>query len=369
MLPIILAGGSGTRFWPLSRRDSPKQLLSLFGDGRAMVDITLERLQGLAAEAGHPVQIVCRADLVPATEAALSAPETARFIAEPSARNTAPAIVLAAARAELLTGDEPLGIFPADHYIRGRAGFEETLRLAAERARAGAILTVGIPPTRPETGYGYIECHGDFDDPAEAVGGGAMRVRAFVEKPDRERALGYLAAGRYLWNAGIFVFRPSTLWRELERQQPAFFEAAMGLREALGQAGGALEGDAVVAAFEAMEAISIDYAVMEGAAAVEVIPARFHWSDVGHWAALDEVFETDEHGNVVEARAILDDVHSSIIYSKTSDRLIAAIGVDDLVIVDTPDAVLVVPKERAQAVRELHGVLERTGLRGAPKAS
>lgn len=365
MLPIILAGGSGTRFWPLSRRDSPKQLLALFGDGRAMVDITLERLQGLAVQAGHPVQIVCRQDLIPATVDALSEPELATFIAEPSARNTAPAILLAAARAELLTGDEPVGIFPADHYIRGRAGFEETLRLAEERARAGAILTVGIPPTRPETGYGYIECHGDFDDPAEAVGEGAMAVRAFVEKPDRERALEYLSAGRYLWNAGIFVFRPSTLWRELERQHPGFFEAATRLREALADD---VEGVAVVEAFEAMEAISIDYAVMEGAERVEVIPAQFHWSDVGHWAALDEVFQTDSNGNVVEARAILDDVHSSIIYSKTSDRLIAAIGVENLVIVDTPDAVLVVPKERAQAVRELHGVLERTGLRGALKA-
>ncbi len=273
---------------------------------------------------------------------------------EPAKRNTAPAVALGTARAEAHSGDEVVGFFPADHFVGDEVRFQECLRFATRRAEAGAILTVGIPPTRPETGYGYIEC-GD-----ELAGDRALQsraVRAFVEKPDKARALAYLQAGNFLWNGGIFLFRPSTLWREIQRQRPALWEHVAKIRDAL--AGGATtDSPEVVRAFSQMESISIDYAVMEGAEHVEVIPATFRWSDVGHWGALDEVLDCDDDGNVVHARARLRDVKRCILYSRGTGRAVAAIGLEDMVVVDTPDALLVLPKSRAQEVRELVAGLE-----------
>lgn len=349
MIPIILAGGSGTRFWPLSRRDEPKQLLSLFGDGRTMIQATADRLRPLAGE-DQPIYVVCRPDLVEPTQQAMADAEGLTFIEEPAARDTAPAIALATAVAEARYGDEPLAFFPADHFIAGQKSFGRCLQFAAERARQGAIITLGIPPTRPETGYGYIECEApvaEFDAQLRCE-----PVKAFVEKPDRPRALQYLEAERYLWNSGIFVFLPSTLWRELQTQQAPMWDQIKRIRQAL-KDGQSPQDQAVTEAFMAMESISIDYAVMEKAAQVEVIPALFRWSDVGHWAALDEVMDGDDAGNVIEANVLIDDVHNSVIFSEDRQRLIAASGLRNMVIVDTPDALLVIPRNRAQNVRDV----------------
>lgn len=359
MIPIILAGGSGTRFWPLSRRSEPKQLLSILGDGRTMIQATLERLTPLA-QGDNPVQIVCSAALLEPTKNALFSDQQVEFIVEPAPRNTAPAIALAAAKAEIQFGDEPLAIFPADHFIANQEGFESCLRFASERAAAApAIITLGIPPTRPETGYGYIRCKTAFSLSQQTPS--SFPVDAFVEKPDRERALRYLQEGRFLWNSGIFVFRPSTLWAEFQRQDPGGWAAIDALRRAVQEDNQA----AIEQAFQAINPTSIDYAVMEGAAQVEVIPALFQWSDVGHWDSLGEVLPADSAGNVVQANALVEDSTGCVIIARDSERLIAALGLEDLVIVDTKDALLVLPRSKAQEVRRIVDLLkaqDRTDL-------
>lgn len=359
MIPIILAGGSGTRFWPLSRRSEPKQLLSILGDGRTMIQATLERLSPLA-DPDSPVQIICSAELLERTKSALIEEQQVEFIVEPAPRNTAPAIILATARAEAQFGDEPVAIFPADHFVAGQEGFENCLRFASKRAAtAPAIITLGIPPTRPETGYGYIRGKTAFSLSEQAPS--SFPVDAFVEKPDREHALRYLQEGRYLWNSGIFVFRPSTLWAEFQRQEPDGWPAIKALRRAV-QKG---DQEAMEQAFRALNPTSIDYAVMEGAAQVEVIPALFQWSDVGHWDSLGEVLPADAAGNVVQAKAIVEDSTGCVIIARDSERLIAALGLEDLVIVDTKDALLVLPRSKAQEVRRIVDLLkaqDRTDL-------
>lgn len=350
MIPVILAGGSGTRFWPLSRRDEPKQLLSILGDHSSMIEETILRLGPMTTEE-RPVYVVCRPDLVEPTLEVLKTDAKLEFIEEPVARNTGPAIALATAHLEHLYGDEPVAFFPADHFIAGQKGFEQCLALAARRATDGAIVTLGIPPTRPETGYGYIECT------QKLTGGSAPEahpVEAFIEKPNAALALEYLKAGRYLWNSGIFIFRPSTLWAELRRQQPELSEKFDAIRNCF-----TIDptSPTIGEQFTEVASISIDYAVMEGAERVEVIPALFRWSDVGHWGALHEVIDTDDRENIVDADALVDECDRCVLFSRGSSRLIAASGLQDLIIVDTPDALLVLPRERAQRVKELVALL------------
>lgn len=349
MISVILAGGAGTRFWPLSRRDRPKQLVELWDD-TPMIRATVERLERVSAP--DQMYVVLGEHLLEATRAVIDEPQ---FIVEPCARNTAPAIGLAAARAQATFGDEPIGIFPADHYIGGLDAFERCLALADEEARDGAIVTLGVRPTRPETGYGYIRFEGGAPGEHEVA---ARPVDEFVEKPSRERALAYLESGEYAWNSGMFVFTPSTLFDEMERQLPPMHEAMMAIREAIGTD---RERQVIEARFAELESISIDYGIMEGAERVRVIPATFAWSDVGHWAALDQVRPTDAAGNVVEADAHLLEVSDSVVFSEDRDRLIAACGLDGMVVVDTPDALLVVPKERAQDVKRIVKELKSAG--------
>ncbi|MFW5968361.1 MAG: mannose-1-phosphate guanylyltransferase [Persicimonas sp.] len=341
MISVILAGGSGTRFWPLSRRDRPKQLVALWDD-TPMIRATVERVEQVSD--GDRVFVVLGDHLVDATREVL---EETTFIVEPCARNTAPAIGLAAIHAQKRFGDEPIAIFPADHFIGGIEDFERCLHLADKRARDGDIVTLGIRPTRPETGYGYIRFEGGAPGSDELV---ARPVDEFVEKPTRRIAREYVASGDYVWNSGMFVFTPSTLFGEMERQLPEMHEAMMAIGEAIGTE---REDEVTRERFAALEGISIDYGIMEGAESVAVIPATFSWSDVGHWAALDEVRPTDDDGNVVEANAHLVDVRDSVVFSENDDRLIAACGLEGMVVVDTPDALLVIPKERAQDVKQI----------------
>ncbi len=356
MYDIVLAGGAGTRFWPLSRRERPKQLISLWG-GDTMIEATVNRLR--TRETGEGVFVVVGDHLLEATRSVLDDVSDEDFIVEPSPRDTAPAIAMAAVHVAERAGEEtPMGVFPADHYIGARTSFHRCLEAAEAYAREGHIVTMGIEPTRPETGYGYI--HAELDRNVEASGRPseaprARQVEAFVEKPDRELAEDYLASGDYLWNSGMFAFTPETLFDEMERQLPDSYEAIEAMRDVWDRD----DRDAVVAEqFECLEATSIDYGIMEGARDVVTIPASFQWSDVGHWAALDEVRETDDDGNVVEADSLLVDVDDSVIFSEGTDRLIAGVDLDDLVIVDTPDALLVVPRESAQKVRDVVDRLE-----------
>lgn len=345
MLPIILAGGSGTRFWPASRRLRPKQLLRLFGEA-TMLAQTLERF-----DARDDALIVCGPHLVGAIRAALPELGDHQLAVEPSPMNTAPAIALGALLAAARFGeDEVVGVFPSDHHVGDVPAFRAACATATEAARAGAIVTLGITPDRPETGFGYIHYDPSSTEPAPPV-------RRFVEKPDADTARAYLDGGAHLWNAGMFFFTPRTLRAEIARQLPEM-DAHL---DAIAAAIGTPRYDAVLAErFPLMPRTSIDYGVMEGAERVRVVPAEFGWSDVGHWAALHDVLDPDADGNVTRGDVALHEVTGSVVHAD-SGRLLAAVGVDDLVIVDTPDAVLVMPRSRAQDVRAIVGMLEERG--------
>ena len=350
MIAIILAGGSGTRFWPLSRKARPKQLVRLWGE-RVMLGETLDRLADEIP--AHKVFVVCGPHLEEGIRQAVPELPAENIIIEPSPCNTAPAIALATLHAQQRFGDEVVGVFPSDHFIGSTEDFLQTARIAGEQAEAGGIITIGIEPTSPETGYGYIR-RAD-DDQAEGV----WEVDAFVEKPDRATALEYLSSGRYFWNAGMFFFKPTVLLEEIGRQMPGLHAGCGVMRGALAEAASAeVYERALTEMFERAEATSIDYGVMEGAELVRVVRARFAWSDVGHWAALPAVSQVDERGNVIRARAVLHDVDESIVYSTSEERVIAVAGMSGVVVVDTDDAVLVIPRDRAQDVRAIVAQLE-----------
>lgn len=352
MVGVILAGGSGTRFWPLSRRERPKQLLKLFG-GQPMIAHTVQRLDGLIGV--ERTLIVCGPHLVEPIREALPQLPPENLIVEPLPRNTAPAIGLAATVvAERFGEDEVMVVLPSDHFIAPRTAFQSCLRVAAEAAAQGPILTLGIPPTRPETGYGYIR------QGAAGEGGGPIRpVEAFVEKPSLAKALAYLGDERFLWNSGMFLLTARTMLDECARQLP---ELAGVLQTIRGHLAAGAADEAWAEAFASAPDISIDYGIMEGAPRVEVVPATFQWSDVGHWAALPEIHDPNEEGNVVRAPATLIDVSNSILYSQDGARHMGVVGVDDLIVVDTPDALLIVPRHKAQRVREVVAALKEAGL-------
>lgn len=336
MYALILAGGSGTRFWPLSRPERPKQLIRLFGNG-PMIRETVDRLEGLIPKS-H-IRIICGEKLGKVTMEASGIPPQGGIF-EPMARNTCAAIALGAVSVLKEAGDEVVVVMPSDHFVRDTKGFQSLLSQAAELANQGHIVTLGIEPTRPETGFGYIRSGNDF--------GTYRKVDAFVEKPNLETALEYLNDDRFLWNAGIFIFRPSTLLAELKRQKPAIFEAFVRIQNALRTPE---EATVIRSEFESMESISIDYAVMENAQSLLVLPANVGWSDVGHWAAIPEVRDADQNNNVIDARAILIDTKDTIVVSEDHRRTIALLGLEGLVVVDTPDALLILPRDRAQDVR------------------
>jgi mannose-1-phosphate guanylyltransferase len=350
MYVMIMAGGAGTRFWPMSRRHRPKQLLSLFGD-RPMIAETVDRFEGLCPSS--QVLIVTGDALLDAVIEAVPSLPPENVIAEPVGRNTAPAMGLAALEVLRRTGDPStvLAVFPSDHFIRDVAAFRDTVAHAGRVAAGGAIVTLGIEPTHPETGYGYLQ-H-DVIEPD-----GSARVTRFVEKPGRDAALSYLAAGNYLWNAGMFVFRVDTLLDEMARQLPV-------LRQRLDEVDAArASGDRVRYAelFEQLDSISIDYGVMEGARDVRVIPVRFGWSDVGHWDTLPEVAGTDDRGNVTIGDVVVIDCDGSVLVGH-DHRVLAAVGLQRLVVVDSEDAILVAPRDRVQEVRKVVESLRARGGR------
>jgi mannose-1-phosphate guanylyltransferase len=250
-----------------------------------------------------------------------------------------------------------MGVFPSDHFIGDIPGFIDCLDLAETVAEQGSIVTLGITPTRPETGFGYIRLARGASL-GQTQGREAFRVDTFVEKPDRVTAETYLASNDYVWNSGMFIFKPSVLLAEIARQLPAMHEGLLAIADAIGTD---TEQEVLDAIFPTLEKVSIDYGIMEQAADIAVIPASIAWSDVGHWAAVDEVRPTDTDGNVVDANALLHEVERSVIYSENPERLIAIAGVKDLVVVDTADALLIIPRDRAQDVRILVDMLRARG--------
>jgi mannose-1-phosphate guanylyltransferase/mannose-6-phosphate isomerase len=356
MHAVILAGGSGTRFWPLSRRLAPKQLIALLSD-RTMLQETVARVAPLVPP--DRVWIVTgreHADEVGRQLRAIGA--TGPVIVEPVGRNTAPAIAVAAHCLLERDPEAVMAVLPADHVVAKPEAFLRCLSRAEEVARQGFLVTIGLMPRRPETGYGYIKRGAPVPSAGPEAGGrGAFdvfRVEQFVEKPDRKTAEQYVAQGDYLWNGGMFIWRADVILDEIRAHAPALAQAAAEIATAL--RAGADEGR-VRDLYEGIEPVSIDYAVMERTARAAVIPVEMGWSDVGSWAALDDVAEKDERDNVISGRVLDVDSERSILYAQ--DRLVATIGLRDMIVVDTPDATLVCRKDRAQDVRRVVEALEQ----------
>jgi mannose-1-phosphate guanylyltransferase len=353
MYIVILAGGSGTRFWPLSRKSSPKQLMSVFG-GKSMLQRTVERVVPL-----QPKRIMVVTN-------ALQAAETRRqleyitgvpvdVIEEPVGRNTAPAIGLAASIIARFDVDGIMAVLPADHYILDEERFRETLRKGKSVAQTGALVTLGITPTRPETGYGYIEATTNCGDQPAAVA-------RFVEKPALQRAMEFLATGRFYWNSGMFVWGACDILDQIKLYMPELSGALAKLT---------FEQDLweisdlkpqITEIYAGLKGESIDFGVMEKAENVQVIPASFGWSDVGSWSALPEVMEADQEGHVVISAQGSVSVGSKGCLAYGGGKMVAFVGVQDLVVVDTPDALLVCAKSSAQDVKKVVEELERRGL-------
>jgi mannose-1-phosphate guanylyltransferase len=349
---VILAGGSGTRFWPASRRSRPKQLLPLAGArDESLIAATVRRLHPLIAPSD--TWIATSTTLLEATARALPDVPGAHLLAEPVARNTAAPIGWAASVIARTDPDAIVVVLPADHFIFDEPGFRAVLERAIRTAEDGWLTTIGITPTRPETGYGYIELGGLLAE-------GAHAVTHFVEKPDRARAEGFVAGKRHLWNAGMFVFRARVMLQSIGRHLPAL---AAGLAAIDAAAEKDDEARVVAEVFPTLPSISIDHGVMEKADRVAVVPGSFGWNDVGSWEVSWELAQRDAHGNALPEHAIAIDASNNLVkdLSTGKKRRFALLGVSDLVLVETDDAVLVMPRSRAQDVRAIVDELQKAG--------
>jgi mannose-1-phosphate guanylyltransferase len=344
---VVIAGGSGTRFWPLSRRHRPKQLLALAGE-QTLLAATFGRLTGLVDPSRH--WMVVGASHAEASRKAVPHVPELQVLAEPEGKNTAPAVALAAVHLAARDPDAIMAVLPADHHVADGAALAAAIGKGAELAAKGAIVTLGITPGYPETGYGYIE-RGAPDSRVD----GAYAVQRFVEKPDRAKAEQFLARGGFYWNAGIFVLRASRFLEEQARQLPAQHEAFTKLPL------GAPDYPARLAStYKALQSISIDYGIMEKAGQVAVVPVDCGWSDVGSMAALGGFLTKDAAGNAVKGLGLPLDSKGCVIYTNDG-HLVAVVGATDLTVIHTDDATLVVPTREAQAVRR---VAEEIGKRG-----
>ncbi|HTZ60470.1 MAG TPA: mannose-1-phosphate guanylyltransferase [Acidobacteriaceae bacterium] len=348
--PVILAGGSGTRFWPRSRRWRAKQLLVLDG-ARTMIQSTVDRLGTLAAS--KDLWVITNDLLSKAISEQLQTMLGEQIICEPAARNTAPAAGLAAFLIERTDPDAVLGIFPADHVITDEQKYQATIQQGIELAAAGEnIVVLGVKPVRPETGYGYIET-------GETLPHGVMRVRRFTEKPNRDRAEEFLLAGRYYWNSGIFLWTAKTLANAIREH---LSETAPFLQQIADAYGTPQFNEVFSRVYPSCENISIDYAVLEPRSAkgehrsnIYCLPAEFGWNDLGSWEALYEHQlgqGNAKNGNVTESKDMLAlDARNNYVYSP--EKFVALVGVDDLVVVETEDAILITTRERSQDVRRV----------------
>ncbi len=358
---VIPAGGSGTRLWPLSRAGHPKFLHALTGTPATLLQATVDRLGALAEP--DSTYIVTGVAHATAVARQLPALPDANILVEPSPRDSCAAIGLAAAVIAMRDPHAVMGSFAADHLVRDSEAFTSAVRAAITGAEGGLLMTIGITPTHPETGYGYLRC-------GDAIGEGpASRVEEFTEKPPYELAVSYVESGRYFWNASIFIWRVDVFLGELARQQPQLHAGLMRVAHAWD---GADRERVLGEVWPTLPKISVDYAVMEGAAAaglVGTVPGDFGWNDVGDFHTLGDVLERDERGNVVieaddgaggKSDVMLQDTNQTVVVPR-SGRLVAAVGVNNLIIVDTPDALLVCPRERAQDVRKLVDSLKERG--------
>ncbi|MCP9439479.1 MAG: mannose-1-phosphate guanylyltransferase/mannose-6-phosphate isomerase [Nitrospira sp.] len=355
LYPVIMAGGSGTRFWPLSRHLFPKQLLRIGGED-TLIRQTMRRVLGCAPARNVLISTNgLQAELIRVQLADWKDDIKDNYVLEPEGRNTAPAIALAAIEILARNPDGLMLVVPADHVVTGQRAFEAAVSLAARLAEEDYLVTFGIKPIRPETGYGYIKPNG------KAVLGrlGGLcgyRVRQFVEKPDAATAVRYLKSGSYYWNSGMFVWKAATILEEIRRNQPALAKVMDRIQHL--KASGA-PTSLIDDVYRGAVSLSIDNGVMERSSKAAMVPVSFRWSDVGSWGSLDEVARKNRAGNILNGRVVDLDSTDSIVYADR--RVVATIGLKDMVVVDTPDATLVCPKSRAQDVKKVVEILRQQG--------
>lgn len=338
---LIMAGGRGERFWPKSRINLPKQFLSLTGDGKTMIQLTVERI----------LPLVDIEDIFVATnrnykkllmEQIPEIPEE-NILCEPIGRNTAPCIGLGAVHIAKKYGDAVMFVLPSDHLITHPQIFRRSLADAAEVAEQGSnLVTIGITPTYPETGYGYIKIH------PEETAGAAFAVERFVEKPDLETARLYVASQQYLWNSGMFTWKVSTILENMRSFMPGTYEGLLRIKEAIGTED---QESVLEKEFQAFKSESIDYGVMEKAKNIYILSASFGWDDVGSWLALERMQQRNEFGNVISGNVVSIDTKNTIVQG--TGKLIATVGVEDLVIIDTDDALLICDKNSTGDIKKV----------------
>lgn len=349
---VIMAGGQGERFWPQSRKNMPKQFLSLTGDGKTLFQLTVERMCMLVAI--EDVFVVTNKAYKDIIRQQVPQIPVQNILCEPCAKNTAPAIAFAAAVIKARYQDAVMYVVPSDHIIKGRRLYTDIMQTAAAFVqKRSALVTLGVTPTYPETGYGYIR----FGNEREKDEGSVYKVESFVEKPNLQTAQNYLEDGNYLWNSGMFIWTAQTFLSILQQHQPGVADMAREIEQAVNSDG---YEQSVENAFNNVKAISVDYAVLEKADNVYTIPSSFLWNDVGGWRSMEAINPLDEGRNATVGNTIVLDSEDSIFIS--GGRLVAAVGVHDIVVVETPDAILVCGKDNAQDVKKIVGVLKEKNM-------
>lgn len=354
MYAVIMAGGRGTRFWPLSRESKPKQLLNLTGE-KTLIQDTVERIAPLVPL--ENVRIVTGAAHAEEIIAQFPALPRKNVIVEPRGRNTAPCIGLAALSIKKVDPEAVMVVLPADHVISRTPAFIDALSTAISTARKGNYLvTVGIKPEAPETGYGYIEGGNPL---SPDTGSPVLRVASFREKPDLPTARSFLEKGTFYWNSGMFVWKVSSIMKALQETLPGLYRELSMLEGTLGTP---YENETIKAVYDRIEAISIDYGVMEKASNVLLVPGDFGWNDLGSWDALWDISEKDVNNNVVRGPVIMVDSCDSLVFAK--DKLVTLVGVDNLIVVETDDALLILKRGHSQDVKNAVEILEEKNMKG-----
>jgi mannose-1-phosphate guanylyltransferase len=351
---IVMAGGVGSRLWPRSRASTPKQFLDLLGP-HSMLQETVDRIEPLIPLAR--LLVVVGEEHVKTVETQVAGLPADNILVEPEPRGTAPCIGLAAVAVEQRDPEAIMAVFPADHRIADAAGFRRAVAAAAEIAQDRYLVTLGITPDRPHTGYGYIQRGAPLP---EVNGLAAFHVERFTEKPDAATAEHFVESGEYYWNGGIFIWQAVTILKEMDRLLPRLYVQLEAMADAWDRP---WRREALEAAYEQVPHTTIDYGIMEKAERIAVVPVSVGWDDVGNWATLSQLLDADERDNIVhgDGHSLLLDTADTYVYT-SAGRLVAAVGLEGFVVIDTSDAVLVCPKERTQEVRDIVEQLPKHGL-------